>query len=268
MSICCSRSPRCSKRPLPTPPCARVKSELVVVLLFVLFFSLIALFEGASAFSNAFVQAASSESSSSFVASTLNPLRRRRSPSNSSSSAPTTLRHVSSCSLSIPKRIASLSGVCCVKTEERERRFNALADRSPAIFDVLVSLFRHPAKPIRCAAMEIYVRRCVFGSFSRCCGGLTCVSMLFVAFRSLAKRLSSLRAQRARRRRRRVRVDAFLASLTQRVGTDTDRRRAPIGSLRRCRRRRRWRRLASAPRSPRRRRATPLARVTRRRPFR
>lgn len=39
--------------------------------------------------------------------------------------------------------------------QERIRRFNVLADQSPSIFDVLVSLFRHVNPSIRCAAMEV-----------------------------------------------------------------------------------------------------------------
>jgi acetyl-CoA carboxylase/biotin carboxylase 1 len=43
--------------------------------------------------------------------------------------------------------------------EERMRRLLVLADQSPSIFDVLVTLFAHANKSIRCAAMEVYVRR-------------------------------------------------------------------------------------------------------------
>jgi acetyl-CoA carboxylase/biotin carboxylase 1 len=43
--------------------------------------------------------------------------------------------------------------------DERTRRLLVLADQSPSIFDVLVTLFAHANKSIRCAAMEVYVRR-------------------------------------------------------------------------------------------------------------
>ena len=43
--------------------------------------------------------------------------------------------------------------------DERLQRLLVLADQSPSLFDVLVALFAHPNKGIRCAAMEVYVRR-------------------------------------------------------------------------------------------------------------